>query len=125
MKKPISIVFVLLLFILTTKINAQILSVAPDTAILGQTLEIEVTAENVDFTQGTNVIELERGEIKLYPYNSVNSSSSLTFIASFQPNFPTGNYNLSILNTAIDTTFTKENALYLRPNNPECLNRQH
>jgi len=93
-----------------------ILSVNPDTVTQGEKLDIEMLGENTDFTQGTNVVYLEQGNMVFYTsYPTINSSTSLTINQSFNIDFPVGYYNLSILNTAANITLTKNNAIYVKP----------
>jgi hypothetical protein len=98
-----------------------ILSVEPDTAFPGQTLDIEVTAEYIDFTQGTNVVSLKQGSHEIY-MNSFMAleASRLKANITLAPDDPVGNYDLRIWNTAIDVTLVsnqtivKENGFYLK-----------
>lgn len=93
-----------------------ILSVNPDTVTQGETLDIEVTGENTDFTQGTNVVYFEQGNTVFYTsYPTITSATSLTINQSFNIDFPVGYYNLSIRNTAANITLTKNNAIYVKP----------
>ena len=98
-----------------------ITSVTPDTIVQGQTLDIEVSAENIDFTQGTNVIRLIKDNTQFYMtlLNAVNPAL-LVGTVSVSEDAPVGNYNLSVWNSSFDITLNadqtivKENAFYLK-----------
>ncbi len=94
----------------------KILTVAPDSAIQGQALDIDVTAQNVDFTQGTNMVYLKQGseEIAFY-FPVINSATSLTIHHTFNLDHSTGFYNLSVYNTSSENLLTKTNAIYVKP----------
>lgn len=93
---------------------AQIVSVTPETAIQGEALEIKVTAENVDFTQGSSVVYFTHGSTVLYTYNcNVTSSTALMVNFTFTASNPTGYYDLKIY--ASGKTLTKSNAIYVTP----------
>jgi hypothetical protein len=101
-------------FILSAGSNAPaITSVIPDTVEQGQKLDIEITAENVDFTQGTNTIRLKHGNTEIYLFNRVvNSPNSITVNQAFNSDNPVGSYDLLIWGSTI---LTKENAIFIKP----------
>jgi hypothetical protein len=96
--------------------SPSIITVNPDTVTQGQTLDIEVTAENVDFTQGSNIIYFKQGNTQLYPSNFtiVTSATTLKINYAFTANNPIGYYDLTIITPG--TTVTKNNAVYVKPN---------
>ncbi len=55
-------------------------SVNPDTITQGQTLDIQITGKDIDFTQGTNVVTLDRGNIIYYLYPVVAISQLWTLL---------------------------------------------
>jgi len=94
----------------------SILTAKPDTLIQGHSLDIEVTGENIDFTQGTNIISLKQGETFIYPNTAIaNTSTSLTLNFSCNIDHPIGNYDFYLWNTASDITLTKPKGFYLKP----------
>lgn len=94
----------------------SILTTTPDTLIQGHSLDIEVTAENIDFTQGTNMVSLKQGATVIHTNSAVaNTSTSLTANFSFNIDHPLGNYDFYIWNTASDITLTKPEGFYLKP----------
>jgi len=100
----------------STQTFAQIISIIPNTAEQGETLDIEVTAANIDFTQGTNVIRMEQGYSDIYPNSFVvNSPTVININFSFNTNHETGYYDLIIYNTGSGTTLTGEDGFYLSP----------
>ncbi len=105
----------ILALILGSKIDAQILTVTPDTVVIGQTLDVNVTAENVDFTQGTNIVRLSHGNTTIIENGkTIKSSTSLSLHYFFSSDIPTGFYNMTIQNTIAGTTFTKNDAIYVK-----------
>jgi hypothetical protein len=95
-----------------TLLNAQIVSVIPNTVEQGQTLDIAVTAENIDFTQGTNLVKFEQGGTELYMDDvTINNATTLTISATFNIDHPTGYYDLSIWNSSSGITLTQDNAI--------------
>ena len=102
--------------ILEGPLTPKILALAPDSAVQGQTLDIEVTAENVDFTQGTNMVSFKQGSSEFQMFNTVvNSATSMTIHQAFNTDHPTGYYNLFIYNTKTEIQLIKNNAFYLKP----------
>ena len=90
----------------------DVTSVSPDTIEQGQTLDIKVTAVNIDFTQGTNVVSLKQGNTVIYMQNSrALSHDSLTATFSIGKDTPVGAYNLLIWNTIFDITLIAEQTL--------------
>jgi hypothetical protein len=106
-----------------------IFSVTPDTLETGQTLDIEVTGVNVDFTQGSNSVSLKQDGIAIY-MNSCMADSPTTLFVNFtlSDQIPAGNYNLSIWNSSIDIllladqTMVKEKAFYMKSKGTTGLN---
>jgi hypothetical protein len=96
-------------------VYSQILTITPDSVTQGQTLNIEVTAENIDFTQGTNVIIIKQDGFEEYIFSTTQNSNTLVLNHTFSSNSPIGNYDMSIWNTASDITLSKNNALYVKP----------
>jgi len=96
--------------------SPAIITVNPDTVTQGETLDIEVTAENVDFTQGSNIIYFKQGNTQLYPshFTIVTSPTALRINYAFAANNPIGHYDLTIITHG--TTVTKYNAVYVKPN---------
>lgn len=98
-----------------------IFSVTPDTLDAGQTLDIEVTGVNIDFTQGSNSVSLKQENTLIY-MNSCLATSPTTLSVNFtlSNDIPAGNYNLSIWNSSIDVllladqTMIKEKAFYMK-----------
>lgn len=112
----LTILVIVLITIFTSGVNAQILLIEPDSAEQGQTLNIEVTAENIDFTQGTNVVKIQQGNFVHYMNSAYTvSPTSLTANFSFNTSQPVGYYDFSVLNTFSNTTFTKSDGFYLQP----------
>ena len=68
-----------------------------DTIVQNEFLEINVTAENVDFSQGTNTIHFIKGDKKI-PVRGykVNSPTSITVTTTFPSDVPEGDYDLNI-----------------------------
>ncbi len=100
----------------TKMLDAQILSVTPDTVEQGQFIDIEVTAENIDFTQGTNIVQLTHGITELYISDMVaNNATTLILSPVINSDNPVGFYDLSIHNTFSGTNLSKTNALYVNP----------
>jgi len=80
-----------------------------------------VTAENIDFTQGTNVVSLKRGDTEIYKNKSTTKSpTSLTVNFTFTKSHPIGYYDFYFWNTGFDISLAgnqimfKENAIYLK-----------
>jgi hypothetical protein len=99
----------------------KIISISPDTLTQGQTLDIEITAENIDFTQGTNVVSLKQNNTDIYMNSaSALNSNTLKVNISINSSSPIGIYTLKIWNTAFDITMVKnqtlvkEGAIYLK-----------
>ena len=91
-------------------------TIVPDTLTAGQVLDIEVTAEYMNFQQGTNVVQFIQGNTNVSISNSVASSeNSLIMEAIFNKDNPLGYYNLSIANTFTGITLKKDSAIYLKP----------
>lgn len=99
----------------------HILEVTPDSVTVGQTLDVKITAENLDFTQGSNIVHLQQGDTKI-EMNSSSATSKTVLHANISVDniAPTGAYNISIYNTTFDIllvsnyTLKKEKALYLK-----------
>lgn len=115
MDKQIRFKLVIFLFFgITINLSAQIVSISPDKAKQGQTLDIEVTANNIDFSQGTNLVILRRENSETYmKSSSVNNKTSITAIFSINSNQPTGFYDFIIRNTISNTAYTKINGFYI------------
>jgi len=96
-------------------IYSQILTITPDTVAQGQILDIEVTAENIDFSQGTNVVTIKQGGFEEYVPNTAISPTTLLLNHTFNTDYTIGNYDLSIWNTTSDITLSKEDAIYVKP----------
>ncbi len=92
----------------------RIVSVSVDTVYKNETKEIEITSENIDFTKGENIVRLSRNRISHTAENfSVNTNNSLTIIQTFDANFAGGSYDISIENSALDTTIVLSRAFFL------------
>jgi hypothetical protein len=101
---------------ITNDLSGQILSIVPDTVEQGQMLDIQITAENIDFTQGTNAIYLQQGSTGINMNSFVaNSPTILTANFSFSHDYPTGNYDCTVWNSVSDITYTKNNCFYIKP----------
>ncbi len=99
-----------------TNITPSIVDVTPDTIIIGDTLEISITAENIDFSQGTNSIQLEHvnGTQNYYIYDYVADSSVIRFGNPFSFSSPTGYYNLNVNNSNLAQKLSKNNGVLLQ-----------
>lgn len=77
-----------------------LVSINPDQAEPGQTLDVEISGQNTSFSQGTGTIAwLKKGNTSIYP-NTANADDDETLDANFyiSPNAPTGWYTLNTLN---------------------------
>lgn len=115
MDKQIRFKLVIFFFFgITINLSAQIVSISPDKAKQGQTLDIEVTANNIDFSQGTNLVILRRENSETYmKSSSVINKTSITAFFSINSNQPTGFYDFIIRNTISNTAYTKTNGFYI------------
>jgi hypothetical protein len=98
-----------------------IVSVTPDTVSIGQTLDIQVTAANIDFSQGTSVVSLKQGDFQIFMnYSAANNSNLLTANITIGNNALPGDYSLIVYSSSFDITLIanqtliKENAFYLK-----------
>jgi hypothetical protein len=115
MKNQHFFIFIFILFFTNGLVYSQISTITPDTVTQGQTLDIEVTADNIDFTQGTNVVTIKQGGFEEYISNTASSSSILVLNHTFNTDYSVGNYDLSIWNTTSDITLSKNDAIYVKP----------
>ncbi|MFO7370712.1 MAG: T9SS type A sorting domain-containing protein [Bacteroidales bacterium] len=114
MKKGLFFPPLLFMTLLSLKVTAQIVSVNPDTVEQGQLLDIEVTAQNIDFTQGTSVIWLKNGSYEITKTASqVISSTKMAF--NLSTSHPTGLYSITVWNTGTNTTYSKADGLLIKP----------
>lgn len=105
---------VFLMTFLSLKVTAQIVSVNPDTVEQGQILDIEVTAQNIDFRQGTNVIWLKNGSYEITKTASrVISDTKMVF--NLSTSHPAGMYSITVWNTGTNKTYTATNGLFIEP----------
>ncbi|GAO30220.1 T9SS type A sorting domain-containing protein [Geofilum rubicundum] len=99
----------------------NISSVSPNILMLGATLDVEITGENIDFSQGTNLVKLTQDDTTIL-MNSSEAQSETVLMANFTISYghPTGDYILSIINDTFDATLItdktliKRNAFYLK-----------
>jgi hypothetical protein len=79
--------------------SPAILNVTPNSGTLGQTLTVNITGQNTNFTQGTGTLVFNQGSSTLftsnYSYNSNTQMSSTLFIP---PTANLGYYNVSYTN---------------------------
>jgi hypothetical protein len=102
-------------FILNEEPNIPtIKSISHDTVIQGQTSDIKITAENVDFTQGFNEVSLIKDSTEIY-MNSSSALNSNTLDVNFSIDSysPTGIYTLKIWNTAFDASLVENQTLII------------
>jgi len=87
----------------TSSISAQILtSVVPDLATQCQKLTITVTGENTNFYQGTSFISLFQQSYFIgSTNNTVISSTQIEGVFYFNPDQPTGSYDVSVNSGAL------------------------
>lgn len=105
-----------ILTVFTTVLNAQIVSVMPDTAVQGEPLNIVVTVDNIDFTQGSNVLSFIQGNEKVEADNGKAISPSIISINhTFNSGNPTGHYALLVYNNIANKTFEKQNVIFVKP----------
>ena len=96
----------------------KVVSVNPDTVTIGETLDVEITTENIDLTQGTNSnkVTLTQGSFSKYFSISNSSTNSLSFNTTFSSDYPTGYYDVTVTHTSSGTSMLKTNGLYIQSN---------
>lgn len=108
--------FVLIAAVVPVLLSAQsIQNVSPDTVHPGQTINIQITGQNTNFTQGSQLIRFTQGSDLLMPYqyNAPNDNHiSAWFYIPQYVNY--GDYHLSIHNQ-VDSWIYKYNALTINP----------
>ncbi|MCA1745120.1 MAG: hypothetical protein LC643_05335 [Bacteroidales bacterium] len=101
--------------VLTGDNTPKITSVSPNVLMLGTTLDVEITGENIDFSQGTNLVKLTR-DFTTIIMNSTETVSPNVVTANFTISYghPTGDYLLSIINDSFDANIITDKTLIKR-----------
>ncbi len=100
-------------FMINQASNTKIISVNPNSAHLGQTLSVNITAQNTNFGQGssTTTAWFEQGSSTYIPINNINviSSTQISGQVTIPSNISLGSYNTWTSNS-IDGQLTKANS---------------
>ena len=101
----------------SSSVYAQVVSVSPDSVEIGQTLNVEITTENINLTQGSNInkVTLIQGFFTKYFYVYNATTNNLSFNATFTSDYPTGNYDVTVTNVYTGTEVSGSNMLYISP----------
>ncbi len=121
MKKLTILTCILIQLILNNSGFSQILTVDPDSVTQGQALDIEITAKNIDFTQGTNVVTLKQVDFEEYLTGTAKDAETLILNHVFNTDYNTGNYDISIWNTTSGIKYSKSKAIYVKPDDSIAL----
>lgn len=95
-------------------IDAQILTISPDSVVQGEELTIEITAKNINFSQGTNTVTFKQGNVSIYTDSpTVKNSTTLRVPSVFSSDKPIGYYDVIVRNVRTDVSFTKTSGVYV------------
>lgn len=77
----------------------QIVSIVPDSAKTGETLDVSISGQNTNFTQGTGTVWLNRNSYNIYPnYSSVVNDELINANFSINNYAPIGDYDVNTYN---------------------------
>lgn len=113
-------------FTVTTNPNPpQIISIAPDSGMIGQSLSVTITGQNTNFQQGTMTYAwISQGSSTMIQLSSLNITSNtlLSGQLSIPSNLPLGLYDAGVYNT-IDGSLSKLSCfkVYQTPNQPTLI----
>ena len=103
----------------------QIISIAPDSSMVANSLSVTVTGQNTHFQQGTQTNAwISQGSSTIIPLSSLNIQSNTVFSGtlSIPSNSPLGLYNANVYNST-DGNLNKSNCftVYQNPNPPSLI----
>lgn len=103
--------------------SQSIVNVDPDNGVQSQSLMITVTGANTTFQQGSNILNLSSTETTISSnLQNILSDTVIEAQFTFNPDHPSGPYDVNVFNYSGGTSVTLEDGFYLYPNtNPPYL----